>query len=446
MFKSPGSLLTYENYRDSGVECYGSVPAHWKTLANKYIFDLKKNLVGRNSSRYTLLSLTLGGIIKRDMENPEGKFPADFNTYQKVTPGDFVFCLFDVEETPRTIGLSSLHGMITGAYTVFRPRKKFDEEYLQYLYLSLDSGKRLRFLYKGLRNTIPKEVFLAFKSLNPPIQEQKLISRFLSVKTAQIDQAIQTKERQIELIKERKQILIQQVVTRGLNPQAPMRKSDIEWIGEIPAHWETVRLKYLFKETNERSKTGEETLLSLRMELGLVPHDDVSDKAISNESLVDYKIVRPGQMVMNRMRAAIGIFGVSFRIGLVSPDYTVFDINERANSSFFLRLFKLPLLGTQFRLGSKGLGTGSSGFMRLYTEEFGNIKVAVPPLGEQLEILHFIDSTSERMDNACILFEQQITKLKEYKVTLINSAVTGKIKVPGVVEPDSGERLPMLAG
>lgn len=84
--------------------------------------------------------------------------------------------------------------------------------------------------------------------------------------------------------------------------------------------------------------------------------------------------------------------------------------------------------------------------MRLYTQEFGDIKVAVPPLDEQLEILHFIDSTSERLDNACILFEQQIMKLKEYKSTLINSAVTGKIKVPGVVEPDSGERLPLLAG
>lgn len=280
----------------------------------------------------------------------------------------------------------------------------------------------------------------------PPIAEQELISDYLDRKLVNAIQAIQIKERQIERLKERKQILIQQAVIRGLNPRIPMRDSGIEWIGEIPAHWETVRLKYLFKEINERTKTGEETLLSLRMELGLVPHDDVSDKAISNESLVDYKIVRPGQMVMNRMRAAIGIFGVSSRLGLVSPDYAIFDIKERANSSFFLRLFKLPLLGTQFRLGSKGLGTGSSGFMRLYTEDFGDIKVAVPPLGEQLEILQFIESTSERLDNACTLFEQQITKLKEYKATLINSAVTGKIKVPGVVEPDSGECLPPLAG
>lgn len=121
-----------------------------------------------------------------------------------------------------------------------------------------------------------------------------------------------------------------------------MRDSGIEWIGEMPAHWKTVRLKYLFKEINERTKTGEETLLSLRMELGLVPHDDVSDKAISNESLVDYKLVRPGQMVMNRMRAAIGIFGVSSRLGLVSPDYAVFDIKERANSSFFSGYLSFP--------------------------------------------------------------------------------------------------------
>lgn len=90
------NLPTYQNYCDSGIEWYGSIPSHWGSLPNKYIFDLNKNLVGRHSSEYTLLSLTLNGVIERDMENPEGKFPAEFDTYQKVSPGDFVFCLFDV--------------------------------------------------------------------------------------------------------------------------------------------------------------------------------------------------------------------------------------------------------------------------------------------------------------------------------------------------------------
>lgn len=96
----------YPAYKDSGVEWLGEIPEHWEVLSNKNIFKLKKNLVGKKSGDYVLLSLTLNGIIKRDMENPQGKFPAEFDTYQEVKKGDFVFCLFDVEETPRCIGLS----------------------------------------------------------------------------------------------------------------------------------------------------------------------------------------------------------------------------------------------------------------------------------------------------------------------------------------------------
>src|SRR5688572_6715601 len=115
----------YEAYKDSGVDWLGQIPEHWETLANKYIFKLKKNLVGKRSGDFTLLSLTLNGVIKRDMENPQGKFPAEFNTYQEVEKGDFIFCLFDVEETPRTVGLSNFEGMITGAYTVMEINDDF---------------------------------------------------------------------------------------------------------------------------------------------------------------------------------------------------------------------------------------------------------------------------------------------------------------------------------
>ncbi|WP_367083028.1 restriction endonuclease subunit S [Pseudomonas sp. HOU2] len=436
MSKSLGSFPTYENYRDSGVECYGSVPAHWKTLANKYIFDLNKNLVGKNSNRYTLLSLTLGGIIKRDMDNPEGKFPAEFDTYQEVTPGDFVFCLFDVEETPRTIGLSSLHGMITGAYTVFRPRRKFDEEYLQYLYLSLDSGKRLRFLYKGLRNTIPKDVFLAFKSLNPPIQEQKLIARFLSVKTAQIDQAIQTKERQIELLKERKQILIQQAVTRGLNPRAPMRNSDIEWIGEIPSHWSIKRAKYIFREVDERSPDGQQELLSVSHLTGVTPRSEKNVTMFMSEDYTGSKTCQKDDLIFNIMWAWMGALGVSDRAGIVSSAYGVYrQLNHGTlNPQYLEMLLKTTTYIAHYNKVSTGL---HSSRLRFYGHMFMSMEIGFPNREEQDAIVAHLDLESEKLNKALDLLEQQITKLKEYKVTLINSAVTGKIKVPGVSEPET---------
>jgi type I restriction enzyme S subunit len=425
----------------TGWEWFGKVPQNWIQLPLCAIAKIKSIA---NQKDEDLLSVYLElGVVKFDDidEKRTNATSADLSSYQLVEIGDFV--LNNQQAWRGSVGVSKFRGVVSPAYLVFELDKRLDSRFANYLFRDCSMVSQYLISSKGV-GTIQRNLYWAHLKRAvvylPPISEQAAIADFLDGRTMQTDQAIQIKERQIELLKERKQILIQQAVTRGLDPHAPMRDSGVEWIGEIPAHWETVRLKYLFKEINERTKTGEETLLSLRMELGLVPHDDVSDKAISNESLVDYKLVRPGQMVMNRMRAAIGIFGVSSRFGLVSPDYAVFDIKERANSSFFLRLFKLPLLGTQFRLGSKGLGTGSSGFMRLYTENFGDIKVAVPPLGEQLEILQFINSTSERLDNACTVFEQQITKLKEYKATLINSAVTGKIKVPGVVEPATQDR------
>ena len=116
--------------KDSGVEWIGEIPAHWEVRPNRFLFRLHKELVGDRSDEFTLLSLTLRGVIIRDMENPEGKFPAEFSTYQSVEPGDMVFCLFDIDETPRCVGLSAFGGMITGAYTVLRPIDPANAAYL----------------------------------------------------------------------------------------------------------------------------------------------------------------------------------------------------------------------------------------------------------------------------------------------------------------------------
>src|SRR5690606_14740079 len=247
----------YDAYKDSGVEWLGQLPSCWDLLSNKYIFKLKKDLVGKKSKDYELLSLTLNGVIKRDMENPEGKFPAEFDTYQKVQVGDFIFCHFDVEETPRTIGLSTFNGMITGAYTVYQvDQSLFNSKFLYYFYLNLDVGKRLKPLYKGLRNTIGKDVFGEFKTFIPTKDEQRQIAEFLDQKTSEIEQAIAIKEQQIALLNERKQIVIQKAVTQGLNPNVAMKDSGVEWIGQIPEHWNIKPLKfYIAKKIDNRGRT-----------------------------------------------------------------------------------------------------------------------------------------------------------------------------------------------
>lgn len=199
--------------KDSGVDWIGEIPAHWAQLAQKHIFGLKKSTVGKRSSEYDLLSLTLRGIIKRDMENPEGKFPAEFDTYQEVMPGDFVFCHFDVEETPRTVGLSEHSGMITGAYTVYAPCAKHDPRYLLHFHIFADTDKKLRSLYKGLRNTISKDVFGAFKMPIPPKDEQRAIVEHIDRESRKIDDAIEIKKSQISALAEYKATLINSAVT-----------------------------------------------------------------------------------------------------------------------------------------------------------------------------------------------------------------------------------------
>ncbi len=208
-----------------------------------------------------------------------------------------------------------------------------------------------------------------------------------------------------------------------------MRDSGVDWLGEIPDHWQVIRLKRLFLEIDDRSTDGSETLLSLRMYAGLVPHDDVSDKPIEDAALAGYKRVYPGQIVMNRMRAAIGLFGVATIFGIVSPDYAIFRQVKELKVDYYLNLFKTELMKKEFLLESKGLGTGSSGFLRLYSDKFGMIKVPFPPLEEQTEIWNHIQKIDQEFSKVLERAEQEIDLLKELKNIVVSQAVTGKIKV-----------------
>ena len=402
------------------------MPSHWELRANKFIFSLKKQAVGKRSAEYDLLSLTLRGIIKRDMENPEGKFPAEFDTYQEVSPGDFVFCHFDVEETPRTVGLSHYFGMITGAYTVYSTTSDVDARFLLYFYLNADSNKKLRSLYTGLRNTISKDTFGAFKTPMPPLPEQHAIVAFLDDKCAKIEGAVKIKEDQITLLRERRQIIIQDAVTRGLNPCVPMKDSGIDWIGQIPTHWEVKRNKHVFVEINERSAKGTEQHLSMSQKLGLVPAHLV-EKSLVSESYEGAKLVRAGDLVLNRLKAHLAVFSIAPMAGLVSPDYSVFrPFVAGASSRYYESLFKTSKYLGEFRLRVRGI---VEGFYRLYTDSFMDIPLLIPPQTEQCEIIDHLDRLSAKFEDAISIKNAQIAALKEYKTSLINAAVTGKIRV-----------------
>lgn len=218
-------------YKPSGIEWLGDIPEHWEVRKNKSLFKIKKNIVGNKCNEYTLLSLTIKGVIPRNLDIPKGKFPAEFNSYQEVQSEDLIFCLFDIEETPRTVGYSSFKGMITGAYTVVECFPDVFNKFLYYYYLSLDEHKKLGYLYTGLRKTIQKTTFLSIFSPLPPIEEQKTIVEYIEKETAIIDKAIERTEREIELIKEYKTTLISEVVT-GKKPSEKLTEEQLKWLEE----------------------------------------------------------------------------------------------------------------------------------------------------------------------------------------------------------------------
>ena len=153
-------MKRYDSYKDSGVKWIGEIPSHWKRCRNKDIMRERKHSVGDKANKYTLLSLTMNGVIIRDISEGKGKFPKDFTTYKIVRPGQMVFCLFDIEETPRTVGLVKNEGMLTGAYDVF-DLHNVNGHYLYYYYESIDDRKALKPLYRGLRKTIPTPTIMS---------------------------------------------------------------------------------------------------------------------------------------------------------------------------------------------------------------------------------------------------------------------------------------------
>lgn len=418
----------YNSYKDSGIKELGKVPKDWKLLSNKHIFSIKNVRVGKKSEDYDLLSLTLKGIIKRDMENPQGKFPAEFDTYQEVSSGDFVFCLFDVEETPRTIGLSEFDGMITGAYTVLEVSPSFDKNFIYYFYLNLDNEKMLKPLYRGLRNTIPKDWFMSYKTFIPTYEEQTAIANFLDQKTTQIDQAINLKQQQIEKLNEYKQIIIQNAVTKGLDPTAKMKDSGVSWIGNIPEEWTIEKGKWLFfkmdRPVREEDgivtcfRDGEVTLRSNRRTEGFT-------NALKEHG---YQGVRKGDLVIHQMDAFAGAIGVSDSDGKSTPVYSVCipKDSKRVLSKYYSYFLRSIAHNGYILSLAKGIRERSTDFR---FNDFAKLELPLPPYSSQIKISEFIEQQTARINLVTDLQKQQIERLKEYKTILINQAVTGKIKV-----------------
>jgi type I restriction enzyme S subunit len=442
-------MKTYEKYpayKDSGVEWLGEIPEGWDVKSIKAIMTERKE---KNFPIKTdnILSLTLDrGVIPYAEKGSGGnKAKEDLTAYRLAYPGDIVLNSMNV--VVGSVGLSKYFGAVSPVYYMLRPRNAYDDvQYFNAIFQNEAFQKSLVGLGNGILvkksessgklNTIRMRIPMSKLNMvlmpYPKPQEQKAIAAFLDGKTAGIDQAIALKEKQITLLKERKQILIQNAVTRGLNPDAPMKDSGIDWIGQIPWHWEVKRFKYLFTQSRlEPRKTdgvvtsfrdGEVTLRANRRLTGYT-------EAILEQG---YQGIRKGQLVLNSMDAFEGAIGVSDSDGKCTPEYVVCNpFSNVVLTEYYAFLLREMALAKYIQVICNAVR------QRAVRIRFNNLVtrfMIVPPRIEQEAIVEHIKISTNKIDAAITLQQQQIKKLKEYKATLINSAVTGKIKVPGIDE------------
>ena len=422
----------YSEYREVNLPWLKVVPAHWEMQRNKNIFTEQKEIVGERLADYTLLSLTLNGIIPRDMDGG-GKFPESFDKYKIVKNGDIAFCLFDIDETPRTVGLSGYDGMLTGAYTIMRV-SNINARFIYYYYLALDNSKMLRPLYTGLRKTININTFQSTKVPVPPREEQDQIVRFLDWKVSSINKLINIKKKEIKAIDALKRSMVSHAITRGLTVDAPIKCSGVKWLGDIPAHWKITKLRQILHPVSEKNHP-EFPLLSVVREQGVILRD-VEDKEANHNFIPDdlsgYKVVRKGQFAMNKMKAWQGSYGVSDYTGIVSPAYFIFDIAFE-NLEYFHYAIRSKVYVNFFAQASDGIRVGQ---WDLQMDKMKEIPFIVPPADEQIAIVKHIKQALPQYDAAIEKLTEEVAVLEEYKNKIIADTVTGKIDVRGIEIPE----------
>ena len=445
-------LKPYPEMRDTGLPWVVQIPSHWGLVPNRALMRKRKVLVGDRHADFRLLSLTKSGIIVRDVSTGRGKFSADMGTCQEVRDGDLVFCLFDVPETPRTVGLSKHHGMITGAYTVFECKDNQLARFLEAFYIAMDDRKLLSPLYSGLRNTIPPQVLLGQKTPLPPASEQAAIVRFLDHADRKIRRYIRAKQKLIKLLEDQKQAIIHRAVTRGLDPDVRLKPSGVEWLGDVPEHWEVTKLSLWFRCTSGATpsrgtdsyyggdipwiKTGE--LLNGEIHSAA---EKVTVKAVKDTNLtllpVDTLLV-----------AMYGQGQTRGRTGLLKIEATVNQAalailpNAAHATPKFMQLWFMSQYPYLRYLSEARNATQPN----LNSDIIKALKITLPPLSEQEQIVEGTSAETQTIKVAIDHGRHEINLLHEFRTRLIADVVTGKLDVREAAAqlPDEDQQLPPI--
>ncbi|MDD9995933.1 MAG: restriction endonuclease subunit S [Dehalococcoidia bacterium] len=429
----------YPTYRPSGVEWLGDVPDHWEVRRLRSVAEMRVSNVDKHSreDEYPVRLCNYVDVYKNDRITQAIPFMSATASWDEIErfrlePGDVL--ITKDSEAWDDIGVPSLvvesaDDLLSGYHlALLRP---FKETLGAYLALALRStAAAYQFHVRangvtryGLTHAGIQSVQLSF----PPLPEQHAIVRYLDYVDRRVRRYVGAERRLIALLEEEEQAIVNRAVTRGLDPNVPLKSSGVDWLGDVPAHWEVRRAKFFYREADERSTTGTEELMSVSHITGVTPRKKSVTMFLA-ESNMGYKLCRPDDIVINTMWAYMAALGVARQNGLVSPSYGVYrPLNtERLNRDYVDSLLRTEAYRANYLIRSTGI---TSSRLRLYPESFLDIHLVCPPRSEQDAIIEHLERETAATTAAIARARRQIVLVQEYRTRLIADVVTGKLDV-----------------
>ncbi len=431
-------MRRYERYKDSGVEWLGEVPSHWEISSlGKILLSVSE----KNRPDLPLLSITRElGVIERDTEDQDSNhnfIPDDLSNYKILKKGQFG--MNKMKAWQGSYGVSNFTGIVSPAYYIFDFIKYINPQFFHWairskIYVSFFSSAS-----DGVRIgqwDLSKSRMKSIPFIIPSNDEQQKIAQFLDDKTAKIDQAVDLAEKQIALLKEHKQILIQNAVTRGLNPDVPLKDSGVEWIGQVPEHWEVKKIKHVTSKIGSGITPlgggsnyidgGIPLLRSQNIHFDRIDLNDVARISEFTHNSMKNSKVRKGDVLLNITGGSLGrCFYVDSNEEMnVNQHVCIIRPNKKINTIFLNMLLASEIGQKQIWFFQQGGGREGLNFQAIK-----NFYLPLPDLEEQQKIAIYLDKQAAKIDQAIALKTAHIEKLKEYKSVLINDVVTGKVRV-----------------
>lgn len=407
-------------------------PAEWEAVKIKYLFS-ERSEKGYPNEPLLVSSQNIGVVPKEVFGNRTVEASKDLHLLKLVQIGDFVISLRSFQGG---LEYAYYRGIISPAYTILVPGEKIDGGYFRYLAKSVRFIELLQMCVTGIREGQNIDYMKLKNHLIPvpSLEEQNKIAQYLDWQVSKINRLIEAKKKEIVRLTELKKTVVNEAVTHGLNPNVPMKFSGVEWLGNIPAHWTTIKLRQILHPFSEKNHP-ELPLLSVVREQGVIIRN-VEDKESNHNFIPDdlsgYKMVKKGQFAMNKMKAWQGSYGISNYTGIVSPAYFIFDVDFE-NLEYFHYAIRSKVYVNFFAQASDGIRVGQ---WDLSINKMKEIPFIVPPEDEQNAIVEYIPVAFAKYDEAITKLTEEVDILHELRNKLISDVVTGQIDVRDIEVPD----------